>query len=528
VSRAIDTGQTDGAAAPPEPFVPAARPDPVEASSAPTGVPDIVEHAAQAIADERLALGERATSGNPSPQAIAVMARARIGAEWSALRERLFPPRNLLDDAGPPIRVGLWACLGAAPIAAVAVFVSLPAARDVDAATALAAYGARLNQPPAPAASEERPPSGTSGQFSPANIRYCTFQQVRLEAAGPIIESADMAVFNAHVDDWNARCARYRYAPSDKAAIDAEAVDRRALLEAEGRALMTGWRRKILTTIERHPAPAADFGPGLNLPPRQLAGTASRGQPAEPLPHLITLGRTAPDETDQGADVGPKLPSLTLLRTDVAVLVQNRLTELGYTISPANGTWGSMSRVALRRFKEANGLLGNDAFDAETAARLFATSAARAPAGGVSEGNDVVGAIETAYPPPAGAGMNPLNRAEGQRIQRRLAELGYYVGGGDGLWGAASRNALRAFKLANGLGDDDLWNAMTETVLLDEQAARAPDGAVRRVAAPAPAAAAPPAKRTLQPAGARSAETPRPPGAIPGAKTSAVGGRPAQ
>ena len=69
---------------------------------------------------------------------------------------------------------------------------------------------------------------------------------------------------------------------------------------------------------------------------------------------------------------------------------------------------------------------------------------------------------------------------------------------------------------------------MTETVLLDEQAARAPDGAVRRVAAPAPAAAAPPAKRTLQPAGARSAETPRPPGAIPGAKTSAVGGRPAQ
>jgi peptidoglycan hydrolase-like protein with peptidoglycan-binding domain len=247
------------------------------------------------------------------------------------------------------------------------------------------------------------------------------------------------------------------------------------------------------------------------------------------LPLLITSGRAATDEPDRDTGLSLKAPSLALLRADVATRVQRRLNELGYTISPVDGTWGAMSRNALRRFKEANGLLGNDAFDAETVTRLFSTSAVTASAA-ASRPDDGSAAIETVYPPPPAAGMNPLNRADGQRIQQRLAELGYYSGRGDGLWGAASRVALRSFKLGNGLPDDDEWNAMAEAVLFDEHAARASDpvGSLRSPGTqPAAGAAVPiPPKRPPPPAAAAKAgepaepaaqrDSPRPPGLIPG------------
>src|SRR5262245_31065030 len=50
------------------------------------------------------------------------------------------------------------------------------------------------------------------------------------------------------------------------------------------------------------------------------------------------------------------------------------------------------------------------------------------------------------------------NRSDARFIQRRLRELGYYSGGGNGVWGAASRNALRDFKTMNGLQADDRWD----------------------------------------------------------------------
>ena len=115
-------------------------------------------------------------------------------------------------------------------------------------------------------------------------------------------------------------------------------------------------------------------------------------------------------------------------------------------------------------------MLWDDAFDAETAARLFSTSALSAPAQPSSTDETF---FETAYPPPPGARLNPLNRPDCERIQRRLLELGYLSGGPDGLWGVASRSALRAFKAAKGLPADDEWDAAAETAVNDEHAVRA-------------------------------------------------------
>jgi Putative peptidoglycan binding domain len=59
-------------------------------------------------------------------------------------------------------------------------------------------------------------------------------------------------------------------------------------------------------------------------------------------------------------------------------------------------------------------------------------------------------------------------------LQRRLIELGYYMGPADGIWGPKSRAGLRAFKGANGLPANEEWDDMTAARLFSPRPARAP------------------------------------------------------
>jgi peptidoglycan hydrolase-like protein with peptidoglycan-binding domain len=553
--------------------------DLAQAQGAPPGdktTGDIARQAEQAIAGVPLGL---AAGGNRASQIAALrsLVAERIGASVSIVREefrtirgavaaraavpsfrklgfelrrrmrssRESAPRVRSSSIGTSFSLKLFAAFGAAALGLTLVVVILFGRLGSPATSSADFPGAPTWQTSAPAAQtpEERPAVGIGVEFTRANIRYCTFQQIRLEALGPVTEGADLVVFNALVADWNARCTRYRYRSADKDAVDAEATGRRALLEVEGRALMNSWRRKIVTTVQQRPASAGlDTGEDPAIVQATAESAAKPGQASdaiERLPLLITLGRAAADEPDRDTGLSLRTPSLALLRADVAMRVQRRLNDLGYAISPVDGTWGTVSRNALRRFKQANGLLGNDAFDAETVTRLFSTSAVTAAAPG--QPDDETGAIETAYPPPPAAGMNPLNRGDGQRIQQRLTELGYYSGHGEGAWGTASRNALRGFKAANGLPDDDEWNAMAEAVLFDEQAVRAADAtAVSPRSSVVPTAAGvavplppkrpppPPAKAGESTPALAPREAPRPPGLIPApaARVSGAATRP--
>jgi len=58
---------------------------------------------------------------------------------------------------------------------------------------------------------------------------------------------------------------------------------------------------------------------------------------------------------------------------------QNRLIELRFLKSPADGVWGNKSRTALRAFKIANGLAADDKWDDLVSGRLYSTKAARSP-----------------------------------------------------------------------------------------------------------------------------------------------------
>jgi len=76
---------------------------------------------------------------------------------------------------------------------------------------------------------------------------------------------------------------------------------------------------------------------------------------------------------------------------------------------------------------------------------------------------------EAAIPLLHEAERNPSNPADALWIQTKLRELGYYAGNGNGVWGAASRSALRDFKTMNGLQEDDKWDHETEQRLVSGQ-----------------------------------------------------------
>jgi peptidoglycan hydrolase-like protein with peptidoglycan-binding domain len=406
--------------------------------------------------------------GNPfsrlriAADASAVLAAAELDSPLSARAKRVIAAASLWPDK-------LWFWIGTAAL--VAALAALPSKNPSVASTGTETDLASLSDPES--LPEERPGSGSDLLLSRANIRFCRFQQVRLEAIGPLTNRADLAVFKALANDWNARCARHDYAPAEKRAIDAEAIERREALEGEGRALLGAWRRKI------HFGTLAPAGANLTSAPHASA-SEDQASGMRDLPALITLGVPGKSEAEPVSWPLLRTPSLALLQQAVAARLQRRLSDLGY-VNPADGIWGSASRIALLHFKEANGLLRDDVLDAETVTRLFSTSTVNAPRAGWTRPDDAI-AAETAYPPPAGARMNPLNRDDAEQIQHRLAELGYYAGHDDGVWGAASRNALRAFKTANHLDGDEEWDAAIEQALSAASAVRAaePATAVRQ------------------------------------------------
>jgi Putative peptidoglycan binding domain len=75
---------------------------------------------------------------------------------------------------------------------------------------------------------------------------------------------------------------------------------------------------------------------------------------------------------------------------------------------------------------------------------------------------------ETATPPP-GTERDPQNRSDAMWMQARLSDLGYFTGNRNGVWGLASRTALRDFKSMNGLPESDRWDKETEQRLSSKE-----------------------------------------------------------
>ncbi len=275
-------------------------------------------------------------------------------------------------------------------------------------------------QQPAPATLpgyvENRPavPAGNAAPYSRENVRYCLYQEARISAAQRLIsDSAVMEAYGRALADWRSICQRYPHRQEDMSAVRVELIVRSDVLRQEGEALFGAWRASA------PPSPPP-------VPERQ-----------------ITADLLVPDEARR---------------------VQVRLAELGYFKGPANGTWGPASRSAMRNFNSMNGFGDTDIADTTTVSRLFAASAIRPVSAGSALPRTY---IEATYPPPSGATLNPLNKNDAARIHTRLREFGFFQGKNDTLWSGASRVALREFKAKNGLPADEVWDAGTETALLN-------------------------------------------------------------
>lgn len=114
----------------------------------------------------------------------------------------------------------------------------------------------RINQPapatsvPAPAAAPavptleyERPPVGRDLALSVSQIRYCKREKIRLEAIDAVINAKsnyEIDRFNALVEDYNSRCANYRYRRGDLERVEREIGSLRSSIIA---AAQSEWRR---------------------------------------------------------------------------------------------------------------------------------------------------------------------------------------------------------------------------------------------------------------------------------------------
>ena len=130
------------------------------------------------------------------------------------------------------------------------------------------------------------------------------------------------------------------------------------------------------------------------------------------------------------------------MTSDEVVLLENRLSELGYFSSESDATYDAETRSALESFQQANGLEVTGAADETTMERLNSADA-------VSR-QDYLTRFANAY-----AQMTPLEKGSVSNdvlvMQRRLKEYGYFSGEPDGSFSDATRQAVESFQMVNGL-----------------------------------------------------------------------------
>ena len=163
--------------------------------------------------------------------------------------------------------------------------------------------------------------------------------------------------------------------------------------------------------------------------------------------------------------------------TDVSDL-QARLTELGYYTGAIDGRYASGTQTAVQEFQERNGLTADGIAGRQTQDLLYSGSAPPTYVT-VSASGDAAAYLLL---------KQGTSGVEVRKLQGRLAELGYYAGGVDGIYGETTASAVKAFQRANGLSGDGQAGVQTQSKLYSSSA---------RYASSPVATANPDATRTL-------------------------------
>lgn len=179
-------------------------------------------------------------------------------------------------------------------------------------------------QPPTPPVqqssrpTEVPPPVGSGLSLTMPQLRYCTAENIRLDAAKVVISSysdTDIDRFNALVADYNSRCGQFRYRRGTLESARSEVEQHRSEIEAEGRA-----------RFSRASAPVAS--------------------------------------TD-------RLPEVQVAKPDFTVqAIQRRLNKFGYDAGDEDGFVGEQTRAAISAFQRDENIVADGRPSLELLKRL--------------------------------------------------------------------------------------------------------------------------------------------------------------
>ncbi len=147
-------------------------------------------------------------------------------------------------------------------------------------------------------------------------------------------------------------------------------------------------------------------------------------------------------------------------RGDNVTALQNKLLTLGYLDYPsATGYYGALTKTAVIRFQNNNGLGADGIAGPLTQNKLYSSTAKSLILKVGSSGEAV------------------------QTLQLQLKKLGYFSGTGTGYYGSVTREAVIAFQRANGLSADGIAGPATRKKAFSNNTASAPNIATTSAAA---------------------------------------------
>ena len=182
-------------------------------------------------------------------------------------------------------------------------------------------------------------------------------------------------------------------------------------------------------------------------------GDTSTAKPtATPAPTRVAYTYTRLEQGDEGEEV---------------LRLQNRLKELGYLTGSADGKFGANTKTAVKLFQKALGLSQTGVATVSLQEKLFISTA---PVYVPSPDAEPTADASSIYP----ALVRGDKNTDVQKLQRRLIELGYLSGTADGVFGANTENAVKAFQAQLGLSQTGVASASMQVKLYSESAPYAP------------------------------------------------------
>ena len=133
---------------------------------------------------------------------------------------------------------------------------------------------------------------------------------------------------------------------------------------------------------------------------------------------------------------------------DDVLAVQIRLASLGYYTGTLDGVYGSGTITAMKAFQGRNKLTVDGVCGPNTQMVLFSSAAIDAGSTQLPEPDPIPSGKPTSVLRPGDKGD------EVKSVQNRLAELGYYAGSIDGVYGNGTTEAVRFFQARNSLTVD--------------------------------------------------------------------------